>query len=104
MSGLLDTVVPAGHGDHLIAVVREALANAAKHARATAVDVAAEAAPAGLRLLVTDNGCGLDPAAARRSGLANMQDRAADLGGTFTVGPHDPAGTRLEWYVPLPED
>ncbi|GAA2250282.1 histidine kinase [Streptomyces ruber] len=102
MTGLLDTDVPATHADHLLAVLREALSNAARHARATTVEVTAEAVGRTLRLTVTDNGRGIDPATTRRSGLANLRSRAEELGGMFRLARRDPTGTLLEWTVPLP--
>ncbi|MFR0355908.1 GAF domain-containing sensor histidine kinase [Streptomyces sediminimaris] len=104
MTGLLDTDVPAGHADHLLAVLREALSNAARHAGATAVEVTAEASDRTLGLIVADNGCGIDPAATRRSGLANLRSRAEELGGTFHADRRDPSGTLLRWTVPLSAD
>ncbi|TPQ17749.1 GAF domain-containing sensor histidine kinase [Streptomyces sporangiiformans] len=104
MSGLLDTDVPEDHREQLLAVLREALSNAARHAHATAVEVTAEATDAALRLRVADNGRGVDPATTRRSGLANIRTRAENLGGTFTLTPNQPAGTTLEWTVPLHSD
>lgn len=104
MSGLLDTNVPEGHSEHLFAVVREALSNAARHAHATTVEVTAEATDTELRLRVADNGRGIDRPATRSSGLANLRTRAEVLGGTFTVAPHVPSGTVLEWTVPLRGD
>ncbi|WP_249401120.1 GAF domain-containing protein [Streptomyces sp. PKU-MA01144] len=102
MTGLLDTDVPEGHAEQLLAVLREALSNAARHARATAVEVTAETDGAGLRLRVADNGRGIDPAVTRRSGLDNLRRRATDLGGGFTLTPNQPTGTIAEWTVPLP--
>jgi signal transduction histidine kinase len=104
MTGLLDTLVADDIADQLIAVLREALANAARHAHATAVNVSAEATATRLRLLVTDNGCGIDPTHTGRSGLANLHTRATELGGTLTLTPRRPTGTTLEWTVPLPAD
>ncbi|MBO1332295.1 GAF domain-containing sensor histidine kinase [Streptomyces sp. VRA16 Mangrove soil] len=101
MSGLLDTSVPDQHAEHLLAVVREALSNVARHAGATAVEVSAEATRDRLRLRVADNGRGLAPGTTRRSGLANMATRAESLGGTFAVCDGSPSGTVLDWSVPL---
>lgn len=101
MSGLLDTDVPDGHREHLLAVLREALSNTARHAQATAVEVTAEATGIDLRLRVADNGRGIDPAAGRRSGLANLRTRAETLGGMCTLTSNQPTGTVLEWTVPL---
>ncbi len=102
MTGLLDTDVPAGHAEHLVAVLREALSNIARHAGATRVEVGAEASEGALRLTVADDGRGIDPAVVRRSGLANLRSRAEELGGAFRVTRRDPAGTLLEWTAPLP--
>lgn len=104
MTGLLDTGVPGTHAGHLLAVLREALSNAARHAQATAVEVTAEASDRALRLIVADNGSGIDPAATRRSGLANLRSRAEELGGTCHVTRREPTGTLLEWNVPLSTD
>jgi signal transduction histidine kinase len=102
MAGKLDTRVPAAIAEQLLAALREALANAAKHAKASRVDITVEAG-SDLVLFVRDNGVGL-PKTTRRSGLGNLADRAGELGGTFHVGPADGGGTELEWRVPLPAD
>ncbi|MDX2758868.1 GAF domain-containing protein [Streptomyces sp. ME08-AFT2] len=102
MTGLLDTAVPADHAAHLLAVLRETLSNAARHAHATAVEVTAETDGRRLHLRVADNGGGIDPAVTRRSGLDNLRRRATDLGGGFTLTPNEPTGTIAEWTVPLP--
>ena len=67
-------------------VASESLANVAKHARATSARVTLEQAPAGLRLVVADDGRGFDartiPA---RGGLSNIGDRVSAAGGRLTV-------------------
>ena len=70
-------------------VVSEMLANAAKHAGASVVEVQAEASGGTLRLRVRDDGIGgADPA--RGSGLLGLKDRIEALGGTLSV--HSPRG------------
>jgi two-component system, NarL family, sensor histidine kinase DevS len=96
--GLLDEGVGADAGEHLLSAVREALSNAARHSGANRVDVTVECGDA-LVLRVRDNGKGLR-GSARRSGLANLSRRAAELGGTLTVGQAEGGGTELEWQVP----
>jgi signal transduction histidine kinase len=98
MSGRLDAV-PANAGEHLVGALREALSNAARHASASKVEVTVEAGPE-LVLLVRDNGTGIRETG-RRSGLANLAERAALLGGTMRAGPAEGGGTELEWRVPL---
>ena len=99
--GPVDTLAGPQLKDHVIAVLREALANAAKHAQARRVDVIVEADATWLLLIVTDDGVGLTESG-RRSGLANMSARAADLGGECTIERvSDDGGTRLRWRVPI---
>jgi two-component system, NarL family, sensor histidine kinase DevS len=98
MAGGLDEV-PAEVGEHLLSALREALSNAVRHANASQVDVRIEADRA-LVLVVTDNGSGMQ-VTRRRSGLANLAERAAKLSGTLRVGPAGDGGTQLEWQVPL---
>ncbi len=99
LDGRLDDEVPAELGDQLIVVLREALSNAARHSGATRVDVEVRAA-GDLELTVRDNGSGIKDTG-RRSGLANLAQRASKLGGAFEVRPAADGGTELSWRVPL---
>lgn len=96
----LDHDVPVGIGEDLLHALREALSNAARHGQASQVDVTV-LADGKLSLLVLDNGTGIKDTA-RRSGLANLAQRAERYGGTLTVGPGSDGGTELHWEVPLP--
>jgi len=119
--GPLDVVVPDEVVDDVVAVVREALSNAARHAGATQVAAIITAEPGRLIVVVRDNGVGLTDQT-RRSGLDNLRRRAERLGGTFDVASPvtDPAafradesdsmkdtdteqikGTELRWTIPL---
>jgi len=100
MEGLLDTDVPATIAEDVIAVLGEALSNAARHARARSIEVTLAATRADLALTVTDDGGGV-PEGVRRSGLANLAERAQGYGGVLLVGPGATGGTRLLWRVPL---
>jgi signal transduction histidine kinase len=96
--GPVDTTVSPTTSEQLLPVLREALSNTARHARASAVSIEISAHE-DLLLRVIDNGIGM-PSGGRRSGVANMAFRARRLGGTFTLEPADP-GTELRWRVPL---
>ena len=98
MSGRLDEV-PADVGSHLLGALREALSNAARHADASKVEVGIEAGLQ-LTLLVRDNGVGMGPSR-RRSGLANLAERAGQLGGSMRTRPAAGGGTELQWRVPV---
>lgn len=92
--------------DDVVAVVRECLSNAARHARASSVRVAVTVTgrvPDGTVCVeVTDDGVGVDPSVARRSGLSNLTVRARRHGGTFTIRPaRSGRGSEATWRVPL---
>jgi signal transduction histidine kinase len=96
--GPLDEDVPGEAGEQLLVALREALSNAARHAGASSVDVTVDCG-SDLVLRVRDNGKGLG-AGSRRSGLANLAERASGLGGGLRVGPAEGGGgTDLEWRV-----
>ncbi len=97
--GPVDTKVPEELVPDVLAVVREGLSNAARHAKATRVEVRVDVHD-GLSIIVTDNGIGMGDST-RSSGLANLRARAEARGGSMTVGNGDNRGTRLHWQVPL---
>jgi two-component system, NarL family, sensor histidine kinase DevS len=98
--GALDDQMPGRAEDNLLSALREALSNTARHSGATRVEVTVERG-ADLTLRVRDNGKGIHDTS-RRSGLANLAQRASELGGTLTVGPAAQGGTELLWNVPIP--
>jgi signal transduction histidine kinase len=98
--GPVDTVTPAPLVAEAEAVVREALTNVAKHAGATAASLLVIVTEDRLIIEVIDNGIG-PGGATRRSGLDNLERRAADLAGSLTVEPASEGGTHLRWTVPL---
>lgn len=97
--GPVDTLVDSELGDDLVAVVREALSNAVRHAQATRVDVAVAVRGAEVSIRVVDDGQGLGDST-RRSGLENLRARAVERGGTCEVGASSGGGTELLWRVP----
>jgi signal transduction histidine kinase len=101
MVGSLDFTVPDAVRPDLLATLREALANVARHARASAVSVELRAEDGTLTLRVHDDGIGIPAVRTRSSGLANLSRRAQRWGGTLSVVPGGGGGTRLTWSVPL---
>jgi signal transduction histidine kinase len=97
----LDVPLPEDiHGD-LLAVLREALANVARHAEADSVEVEVAATPDRLTVNVTDDGTGIAGVPARRSGLDSMHRRAYNHRGAFSAEALHRSGTRVTWTVPL---
>jgi signal transduction histidine kinase len=82
-------------------VASEALANIVKHADATAVTVQLIADDDWLTVRVSDDGRGVGDEAVRGSGLTNMADRAAALGGVVTVEANPSGGTIVVVELPL---
>lgn len=97
----------------VVNVVRELLANVAKHARATSIDVTLRTTDGGLAIEVRDDGIGPAPHHDGRhdghqdsrwsggDGLTNLDHRAQQFGGTFEIAPHRDGGTAVRWFVPL---
>jgi signal transduction histidine kinase len=81
-------------------VVSEALTNAAKHARASVVEVDARAGDGRLHLLVRDDGVG-GATVAHGSGLIGLSDRVQALGGRIGVRSPAGEGTTLEIDLPV---
>lgn len=98
--GPIDAVLSDETAVHVLAVVREALSNTARHARASAVWVTVRGG-SDLVLEISDNGSGIDPAVNRSSGLTNLRRRAEGLGGTFDITDRPGGGTRLLWRCPI---
>jgi signal transduction histidine kinase len=101
ISGPLHTTTPPEIAAHALAVLREALTNIIRHAKARSVSIHIEATDR-LHIQVTDDGIGIPADNHRRSGLANLTQRATQLGGTLNLdtGPAG-TGTRLTWDIPL---
>jgi len=101
----MDAELPAEVAEDVVAVVREGLANAARHAHASAVAISVSVFSEGVdrvvQVNISDNGKGIDPTVTRRSGLANMSSRARRHSGWVDAFNLDP-GTMISWRVTLP--
>lgn len=102
LEGAIDAVVSEKITEQLLAAMREALSNAARHSGASQVAVTVAAGDE-LVLVVRDNGVGIRPGG-RRSGLRNLEQRAAVLGGSIVTRQPEGGGTELIWRVPLTGD
>ncbi len=98
--GPVDTAVSSAVADQLLAVLREALSNIARHALADQAEVEVAATAGQLALTVVDNGTGL-PAERHESGLRNARRRAVAHGGVLELSSGDPTGTEFRWRIPI---
>ncbi len=86
--------------EHVVAVLREALSNVARHAHATTVGVRVVAESGEFRVDVVDDGIGTNGEVGTGNGLRNLADRAQDLGGTCALRCGPLGGSTLEWRIP----
>jgi signal transduction histidine kinase len=94
-------VLAADVREGLTMIAREAVSNAARHARATAIHVAVDQRTVHARLLVSDDGEGFDANAPTQGyGLRIMRERAAAIGGHFGLVTEPGDGTIVEVTVP----
>jgi signal transduction histidine kinase len=86
----------------LFRIVQEALTNITKHAKASEVRIDLSSDEDGITLTVGDNGRGMPDAQARGSGLGllGMEERARELGGSFSMTSSPGDGTKIEVWLP----
>jgi PAS domain S-box-containing protein len=95
--------ISADMGAELLAVLREALMNVAKHAGASKTEVSLDVGNDAVTLVVMDDGVGMTEAASAHSGglgVRNIRERALRLGGEVQFLAARPRGTRVRWSVP----
>jgi signal transduction histidine kinase len=91
--------------DEAYRIGREALVNAFHHAQASKIEVELDYANKHLRILVRDNGSGIDAAVLQAGrdghwGLAGMRERAESIGARLKVWSRAQAGTEVELFIP----
>jgi signal transduction histidine kinase len=96
--GPVNAVAGPSVAPHLAAVLGEALSNVVRHSGAARVEVTLEGSD-DVSLTVRDDGRGI-PRDVETSGLANMRERAEQLGGRCSVTSEPGRGTTVHWQVP----
>jgi len=83
-------------------IVQESLTNCGRHSGARQVLISLDATDKALRLTITDDGAGFEPGARIGAGigLISMQERTAELGGTFEITSSEGAGTKIAIEIP----
>jgi two-component system sensor histidine kinase DesK len=97
--------LPSGIERALALVLREAVTNIARHARASQAQVTFGLIGGNVQLDIVDNGRGgIAQEGSRRegNGLGGMRERVAALGGTLGIESPKGHGTRLRVCVPMP--
>lgn len=104
VEGVALPLQPAVRND-VYSISREALVNAFRHSQASNVEVELEYAATQLRVLVRDNGCGIDPEVLSSGrdghwGLSGMRERAERIGARLKVSSSAGGGTEVDLRVP----
>jgi signal transduction histidine kinase len=95
--------LPAAVEVAIYRIVDEALTNVVKHADASRCHVDLSRVPDGIRLVIEDDGNGIPANRISGVGLQSMRERALELGGSLTVEPVVPSGTRIVAALPVAE-
>ncbi|HEY5219324.1 MAG TPA: ATP-binding protein, partial [Gemmatimonadaceae bacterium] len=95
-----DASAPSAQAIHLFRIVQEALNNILKHADAMHVTIRLHPDDTGLRLVISDDGRGMDMSTARGFGLTGIAQRVHLLGATLDVQSAPGRGTTLDIRVP----
>ncbi|WFR77394.1 sensor histidine kinase [Janthinobacterium rivuli] len=99
----LDAAAGSAHGPLLYHALQEALANIARHARATHVQLSLQQTGETLACRISDDGVGLSGSPPRLGcGLSGMHERVAAAGGSLHIESLSGAGTTLRVSLPLP--
>jgi signal transduction histidine kinase len=92
-----------GQASEMIQIIREALSNIRRHAKAESCKVSLRLNDEGAHLRVEDDGVGFDPARPPlgRNGLRNLRERVARLGGHLEIESAANAGSAVAIEIPL---
>jgi signal transduction histidine kinase len=98
-----DVAVPLDARRPLYLVLKEAVNNVARHSGAHTATIRLELVHGDLKLTVTDDGRGFDPAQSHSGdGLVSVTRRMREIGGTAAWESHPGAGTKFTAMLPLP--
>jgi signal transduction histidine kinase len=91
--------------DEVYRIGREAILNALRHSGARTVDVLLEYSSTRFRLVIDDDGSGIDPQIIQTGreghwGLMGMRERSERIGAQFRIWSRSERGTRVELSIP----
>jgi signal transduction histidine kinase len=99
-SGPVDLLVTGSLVDDVAAVVRESLANVARHAKASSAGIDITADDSRVTVVVEDDGVGMRDEVERRSGTSNLAERAQARRGSYALVGREGGGVRVSWSAP----
>ena len=82
-------------------IAREAITNTMRHAKAGRCQASLRVSDADLTIEVRDDGVGVSSGSTAGVGISSMRERTEELGGEFSIGPAEHAGTRVRATLPL---
>lgn len=88
----------------LYRIMQESLTNIVRHSEATRVDIVLDKKPEDFYFLISDNGVGINEAdlnSKKSFGLISMKERAASLGGSFSIRRKTSGGTEIKLIIPI---
>ena len=88
---------------HVASVVREGLANVARHSGSPTAEVRVVVNDGWVTITIDDAGRGLGERGTGGHGLGNLGSRAREVGGTFDIRDRPGGGATLRWRAPLDE-
>ena len=97
----LDRELPDDLVDDIENVLREGLSNAARHAKASHVDIKVLVTPDNINVIITDDGIGPQKSRRRGGGTLSLAHRATVRGGQYQLTPGSPSGSVLAWSCPI---
>jgi nitrate/nitrite-specific signal transduction histidine kinase len=92
--------------EQIYLIGREAIVNAFRHSEATSIETELEFLPRSLRVMIRDDGCGIESSTLSSEcdsdcGLRGMVERARAIGAQFQIWSKPGSGTEVELYLPL---
>jgi signal transduction histidine kinase len=99
-SGPIDTVLTNSMKSLALTVLRELITNVIRHAQAHELRIEIRVS-ANLNIVVSDDGIGIGDDPYLGNGLANLNAKAADHGGHFSVAARSPGGSCASFVIPL---
>jgi PAS domain S-box-containing protein len=97
-------IIPPDASLIIFRIMQESLTNISRHAKATRVDISLRKTDRTFNFMISDNGIGIKEPQIKSNnsvGIIGMMERAASLGGTFTIYSENESGTTIKLILPI---